>query len=70
MAAQPTPRPRAPRPPIQPDLSDPLCDTPLIRGSEFHYRLRAVLSVPKEELEAHVRTNPDPLVKRGRKAGR
>lgn len=50
-----------------PDLTTPLCDTPLIPEQDFHKKLKAILSVPKEELQAHMAANPDPPQKRGPK---
>lgn len=53
--------------PIEPDLTTPLADTPLIPPDEFHKKLRAIMSVPKEELEEQIAKHPLPPQKRGRK---
>ena len=45
----------------------PLLDTPLIPEPAFHDKLRAIFSVPKAELDQHMREHPDPPAKRGRK---
>ena len=60
----------SPKPEIKPDLTTPLADTPLIPPGEFHKKLRAIMSVPKEELEEQIAKNPLPPQKRGRKPAR
>ncbi len=52
---------------LQPDLSAPLCDTELIPEPEFQKKLKGIFSVTKTELDEHIRNNPDPPQKRGRK---
>lgn len=44
-----------------------LDDHPLIPEADFHKKLTAIFSVPKSELDEHIRNNPDPPQKRGRK---
>jgi hypothetical protein len=51
----------------EPDLTTTLADTPLIPEQDFHGKLRAIFSVPKAELDQHIKDNPDPPQKRGRK---
>lgn len=43
----------------------PLLDHPLIPEPDFQDKLKAILSVPKEEVEEHIREHPEPQ-KRGR----
>ena len=52
---------------LQPDLTEPIADTPLLPGHDFHKTLFAIMSVPKSELDEHIKNNPDPPQKRGRK---
>lgn len=49
----------------EPDLTDPLCDTPIDPTKDFHKALGAILAVPRAEVDQHIKDNPDPLQKHG-----
>ena len=52
---------------IQPDLTTDLAKIELIPEADFHDKLKAIFSVSKSELDEHIKNNPDPPQKRGRK---
>jgi hypothetical protein len=51
---------------LQPDLAEPIVETPLLPGHDFNKTLHAIFSVPKSELDEHIKNNPDAPQKRGR----
>ena len=56
---------------IEPDLTTPLADTPLIPEAEFHEKLKAIFGpggITKNQLNDHIAAHPHPPQKRGRKA--
>jgi hypothetical protein len=54
----------------EPDLTTELAKTPLIPEADFHKKLKAIFSMPKTELDQHIKDHPDPPQKRGRKPKR
>jgi hypothetical protein len=59
------------KPKLEPDLTTPLCDTPLIPEAEFHDKLKAIFGpggVTKAELDKQMREHPHAPEKRGRKS--
>lgn len=54
----------------EPDLTTPIADTPLIPEQDFHKKLKAIFSVPKAEMDEHIKNHPEPPQKRGRKPKR
>jgi hypothetical protein len=55
---------------LEPDLTTPLADTPLIPEAEFHDKLKAIFGpggITKTQLTDHIAAHPHAPEKRGRK---